>query len=84
MLAGVLGVEVGSAVDIQDHRLAVEHEPLLPDLARGVDEGSASPVVAAPRDQPHAVAVALQAAVSVDLNFVQTVRAGRRAGRLGG
>ena len=35
VLAGVQGVEVGDAVHAEHHSLAIEHEVLLPDLARG-------------------------------------------------
>jgi hypothetical protein len=43
VLARVQGVEVGDAVDAEDHRLAIDYELLLLDLARGF---SAGPVIA--------------------------------------
>ena len=36
VLARVQRVELGDAIDAQDHGLAVEHKPLLTDLARGL------------------------------------------------
>jgi hypothetical protein len=38
MLAGMQGIEIGDAVDAQDHRPAVEHEARLPDLASRLDD----------------------------------------------
>jgi hypothetical protein len=57
VLAGMRRIEIGDAVDAEDDGLAIEHEPLLPDLARGLgDPGiSLGPVIAATGDQAHAV-----------------------------
>ena len=54
VLAGVQRVEVGDAVDAEDDGLAVEHEPPLPHLARGLGDPriALGPVLAAARDQP--------------------------------
>lgn len=58
--ARVQGVEVGDAVDPQHHGFAVDDEAVL--------WKSVNPIVAAPRDQAHAISLALQAyAVSVVL-----------------
>jgi hypothetical protein len=78
-------VEVGDAVDADNDGLAIEHEPLLPDLARGLgDPGiSLGLDVAAARDQRDAITVALDAeAKAVVLDFVEPLRSGRnlRAG----
>jgi hypothetical protein len=58
VLAGMQRVEVGDALHAQHHRLAVDDEPRLPVLQRGLDDPriAAGPVIAAARDQPHAVA----------------------------
>jgi hypothetical protein len=52
---------VGDAIDAEHHGLAIERKVLLPHLACGLDDPriAVSPVVSAPRDQAHAVAVAL-------------------------
>jgi hypothetical protein len=87
MLPGMQRVEVGDAVHAEYHRLAIDHELPVPVSAGGLhDPGIAvGEVVAAARDQPDAVAVALKAeAVAVVLHFVQPVGAVRDAGRFGG
>jgi hypothetical protein len=58
----------------------------LADLARGFHDPwiAAGPIVAAPRDQAHAIAVARQAeAITVVLYFVKLIRAVRDSGTLG-
>src|ERR1700757_4067192 len=55
-------VEIRDAIDTQDHGLALEYEPFLPDLACCLDDPriTVSPVVTAACDQPPAIPVALQ------------------------
>src|SRR4051794_11550594 len=79
MRAAVESIEVGNPVDAENHGLAIEREPLLPDLARGLNDPwiPVGPVVAASGDQANAVAVALQPEpVAVVLDLVEPVRAG--------
>ena len=79
MLAGVKRVKIGDAVDTEDDGLAVEDEPLLPVLERGLDnpEIALGPIVSAASDQPDAIAVALCAeAKAVLLDLVKPLRAG--------
>ena len=47
MLSGMQRIEIGDAVNAEDHRFTVEHEALLPDLASGFDDPwiSAAPFV---------------------------------------
>jgi hypothetical protein len=53
--------KIGDAIDAEDHRFAVDNELLVSVLQRRLDDPriALGPVVAAPRDQPHAIAVAL-------------------------
>jgi hypothetical protein len=77
------GIEVGDAIDAEDDGLAVDHELLLPDLARGLGDPRVAlgPVIAAARDQAYAIGVALQAdAIAVVLDLVEPVSAGRDLG----
>ena len=62
MLAGVEGVEIGDAVDAEDHGFAIEDEVLVADLAGGLRDPRVTrgPVVAASGDQADAVPIALQ------------------------
>jgi hypothetical protein len=79
VLARVQRVEVGDAVDAEDDRLAIDDELLVSVLQRGLDdpEIALGPVVSAPRDQPHAIAGALDPqAVAVILDLVEPLRAG--------
>jgi hypothetical protein len=38
VLAGVQPIEVRDAIDAEQHRFAIEHEPFLPQLERGFDD----------------------------------------------
>jgi hypothetical protein len=60
VLPGVQTVEVGDAVNAEQHRLAVNDELALSVLARGLDDPrkALGIVVTAPADQAHAVTVA--------------------------
>ena len=72
MLAGQQRVEVGDAIDAKDDRLAVDHKLLDAVLQGGLGDPGISPrpVIAAARDQPHPIAVALDAdAEAVMLDF---------------
>lgn len=53
------GIEVGHAVDTENHRFAIEHEMPGTVPARGLDNpGIASgPIVAVSSEKPHAIAV---------------------------
>ena len=77
VLPGVQRVEVGYAVHAEHHRLAIDHEPLLTDLALPRrSTGSASSVIAAARYQPDAVTIPLNAeAVPIILDLVKPVGA---------
>ena len=75
--ARVQAVEVGDAVDAEQHRFAVDHERAVAVAQRGLDDAadSVAPVVAVAGEQPHALAVALDdQAVAVVLDFVKPFR----------
>ena len=80
------GVEIGVAVNAQDHGLAVQDKPLLPDLACRLDDPwvPASPIEAVAGEQAYAITVTLYAkAITVVFYFVKPFGAGRHglAGR---
>ena len=67
-------VEIGAAVDAQDHSFPVHHKSALPVLQRGLNNPRVAlrPVVPAFGDQPHARAIALQPeAVAVVFYFMK-------------
>ena len=77
VLAAMQPVEVGDAVDTEQHGLAVDHERCIPIAQRGLGDQriSAAPVVAVPGEQPHALAVALNdQPIAVMLDFVDPFR----------
>ena len=77
MLAGVQAVEIGPAVDAEQHGLAVDHERAVAVAQRGLDDQrkAIGPVVAVAGEQPHALAVALDdQAVAVVLDLVDPLR----------
>src|SRR6185437_1787535 len=79
MLARMQSVEVGNTVDAQHHGFTVDGETLLGVLQGALDDPrvTVGPIVTAARDQPHAIAVALQAeAVTVVFDLVNPVGAG--------
>lgn len=83
MSAGVQTVEVGDAIDAQQHRLAVEDEGAGAVPQRGLDDQrvAVGPVVAVAGDQPDALAVMLNyQAVAIVLDFVKPFRADRNLG----
>jgi hypothetical protein len=76
--------EVGNAVGVEHDRLAVDHEMLLTQLVRGLDDQREVPclVVAVPADQAHAVPLADEHhPASVVFHLVQPVGAGRHRDR---
>ena len=80
MPAGMQRVEIGDPIDAQDHGLAVDHKPTDAVFQSGLtDPGEAArPVIASAGDQPHAVAVALDAnPKTVLLDFVESSRTSR-------
>ena len=78
LLTRMRRVEIGIAVDAADDSLAIELA--LPVLQRGFNDAreALGPVIAAAGDQPHAIAVALDAQpVAVELDFVEPLAADR-------
>ena len=68
---------IGNAVDAKNYRLAIDDELLNPVLQRGFDNPwiTPGPVIAVARDQPRAVAVALDPkAIAVIFDFVEPLR----------
>ena len=88
--ARVQAVEIGDAVDAEQHGLAIDDERAVAIAQRGLDDQriAIAPVMAVAGEQPHALAVALDdQAVAVVLDFVDPFRpvgdfgaAGRNAG----
>jgi hypothetical protein len=79
----VQAIEIRSAVNAEQHRLAVDHEGRVPIARRSLDDQrvSPAPVVATAREQTHALAVALDdKAVAVELDLVNPFRAVRDLG----
>jgi len=77
VLARVQRVEIGDAVDAEHDRFAVDDELLVSVLQRGLDDPgiALAPVITAARDQPHAIAVALDPQpVAVILDLVEPIR----------
>ena len=69
------GIEVGDAIDAEHDRFAVDYELLVPVLQCRLDDPrvAVGSVIAAARNQPHTIAVALNAkAVVVILDLVIT------------
>ena len=80
-------VEVGDAVDAEQHRLAIDHERAVPVSQRGLGDQriAIAPVVTVAGEQPHALAVALNdQAIAVVLDFVDPLRPVRDFGAAGG
>jgi hypothetical protein len=80
MPAGVQTVEIGDAVDAQQHRLAIDDERSRSVLQRGLDDQriTISPVVSVAGEQPHALTLALNhQAIAIVLDFVEPCRPGR-------
>ena len=76
MLARVQRVEIGDAIDAEDHRLAIDDELLDPVLERGFDNPriAVRPIVPVAGNQPHAIAIPLDAQpVTVVLDLVEPV-----------
>ena len=87
MLVGMKRVEIGDAIDAEQHGLAVDDELLAVILQRRLDNPriAVGPVVAAAGDQANAIPLALQAeAIAVLLHFVQPDRVIGDGGRHGG
>jgi len=63
VLARVQAIEVGDAVDAEDHGLAINHELAVPVLQRtlGNPRKAAGPVFAVASEQAQAIRLALQA-----------------------
>ena len=80
MPAGVQTVEIGDAVDAQQHRLAIDDERSRSVLQRGHDDQriTISPVGSVADEQPHAFTFALNdQAKAIVLDFVEPCRRGR-------
>ena len=70
-------VEIGDAIDAEQHRFAVDHERTVSIPQRGLDDQRKpiAPVVAVTGEQAHAFAVAMNdQAVAVVLDFVDPFR----------
>ena len=75
-----------AAVNAQQHRLAVNYEGRIPITPRGFSDQRIpiTPVVAVAREQPNALALALNnQAVAVVLDFVDPFRSVRKLGAAG-
>ena len=86
MPARVQAVEIGPAVDAEQHGLAIDHERAVAVAQRGLGDQrkATAPVVAVPGPQPHALTVALDdQAVAVVLDLVDPLRPVRNLRRLG-
>jgi hypothetical protein len=73
----VQAVEIGATVDAEQHGLAVDHEASVPASKRGLgdERKSVAPIVTVAREQPNALAVALNyQAVAVMFDFVNPLR----------
>ena len=78
--ARVQRVEIGQPVDAKDHGLSVDNELFAPVCQGGLryPREALGPIVAAAGDQPHVMAVPLDAKpVAVILDFVEPLGAGR-------
>ena len=87
VLARMQRVEIGNTIDPKHHRLAIDHKLLDPVLQGGLHDPrvTAGPVMAAARDQAHAVAIALQPQpIAIVFHFVQPVGAGGDGDGFGG
>ena len=87
LFARMQRAEIGHAVDTEDHGLAINDELAAAVLQRSLSDPREAfcPVIAAARDQPYPVAVALDAkAVSVKFSFVKPLRACRHGFTVGG
>jgi hypothetical protein len=76
-------VEIGDAIDAQDDRLAVDRKLLDAVLQGGLGNPwiALRPIIAAARDQPHPIAITLNAdAKAVMLDFVKPLWPGRDVG----
>jgi hypothetical protein len=83
MATGMQLVEVGHAVDTEQHRFAIDHERAGAVLQRGLpDQGVAlGPVVAVAGEQPYALALALDdQAIAVVLDLMEPLRPGGNLG----
>jgi hypothetical protein len=76
-------IEIGDAVNAQDHRFAVEDEPFLPDLPRRFNDPgmSARPVIAVAGEQAHAIAVPLYTEAVSIFTAASRGRSGLPAGK---
>jgi hypothetical protein len=61
VLAAVQPIEVGPAIDAEQHGLAVDHERAVAVAERGLDDQrkAIGPIVTVAGEQPHALAIAL-------------------------
>ena len=79
-------VEIGDAVDAEQHGLAIDHEGRVSVAQRGLNDQriAVAPVVAVAGEQPHALALALDdQAVAVVLDLVDPLRPVRDLGAAG-
>ena len=77
MPARVQPVEVGDAVDAEQHGLAVDHERAVPVSERGLGDAriAFAPVMAVAGEQPHPLVRALdEQAVAVVFDFMDPLR----------
>ena len=87
VFARMESIEVRNAVDPKDHGLAIDNELLHAVLQRSLGDPwiALGPVVAVAGDQPHTIAVALDAqAIAVIFDFVKPVRSMRNLSPTGG
>jgi hypothetical protein len=86
VLAEIERIEVGNTVNTEHYGLAVDDEPLLPVIERGLDDprGAVAPGVPVAGEQPDAIAVPVyQESKAVIFHFVDPLRQSRALPRVG-
>jgi hypothetical protein len=78
--AGVQRIEIGDAVDAQEHRLAIDDKrggSAVSQRGLGDQRIAGGPIVAVPREQPHGLALSLDdQPIAVVLDLVKPIAAG--------